>query len=136
VLPAGAGNLVHAADARRLLGPPLPAPQTVVDAPNSKKSDLRRARSALCNLAPTSTGSATAIALIFPGAPQTPLLLLRSSRPVAVGCQLTGGAAAGRALMCSHPAAAALPPSHPITLPPLPPASPPPPSIPPVGVQS
>ena len=41
--------------------------QTVVDAPNSKKSDLRRARSALCNLAPTSTGSATAIALIFPG---------------------------------------------------------------------
>lgn len=40
--------------------------QTVVDAPNSKKSDLRRARSALCNLAPTSTGSATAIALIFP----------------------------------------------------------------------
>ncbi len=41
--------------------------QTVVDAPNSKKSDLRRARSALVNLAPTSTGSATAIALIFPG---------------------------------------------------------------------
>eukprot|EP00887_Chlorella_sp_A99_P006908 scaffold2.g6908.t1 len=39
---------------------------TVVDAPNSKKSDLRRARSALVNLAPTSTGSATAIALIFP----------------------------------------------------------------------
>lgn len=40
--------------------------QTVVDAPNTKKSDLRRARSALVNLAPTSTGSATAIALIFP----------------------------------------------------------------------
>ncbi|PSC69550.1 glyceraldehyde-3-phosphate dehydrogenase [Micractinium conductrix] len=40
--------------------------QTVVDAPNSKKSDMRRARSALVNLAPTSTGSATAIALIFP----------------------------------------------------------------------
>jgi glyceraldehyde 3-phosphate dehydrogenase len=40
--------------------------QTVVDAPNAKKSDLRRARSALVNLAPTSTGSATAIALIFP----------------------------------------------------------------------
>ena len=40
--------------------------QTVVDAPNTKKSDLRRARSALMNLAPTSTGSATAIALIFP----------------------------------------------------------------------
>ena len=40
--------------------------QTIVDAPNAKKSDLRRARSGLCNLAPTSTGSATAIALIFP----------------------------------------------------------------------
>ncbi|KAG7667529.1 hypothetical protein Ndes2526B_g03529 [Nannochloris sp. 'desiccata'] len=40
--------------------------QTIVDAPNVKKSDLRRARSALVNLAPTSTGSATAIALIFP----------------------------------------------------------------------
>lgn len=40
--------------------------QTIVDAPNAKKSDLRRARSGLVNLAPTSTGSATAIALIFP----------------------------------------------------------------------
>jgi len=40
--------------------------QTIVDAPNKKKSDLRRARSGLTNLAPTSTGSATAIALIFP----------------------------------------------------------------------
>lgn len=68
--------------------------QTVLDAPNSKKSDLRRARceegialgppkvaticspvkvmhcvlcrSGLVNLAPTSTGSATAIALIYP----------------------------------------------------------------------
>lgn len=40
--------------------------QSLLDAPNSKKSDLRRARSALVNLAPTSTGSATAIALIFP----------------------------------------------------------------------
>ncbi|KAG2496542.1 hypothetical protein HYH03_005365 [Edaphochlamys debaryana] len=40
--------------------------QTIVDAPNSKKADLRRARSGLVNLAPTSTGSATAIALIFP----------------------------------------------------------------------
>ncbi len=40
--------------------------QTIVDAPNSKKSDLRRARSGMTNLAPTSTGSATAIALIFP----------------------------------------------------------------------
>jgi glyceraldehyde 3-phosphate dehydrogenase len=40
--------------------------QTIIDAPNAKKSDLRRARSGLMNLAPTSTGSATAIALIFP----------------------------------------------------------------------
>lgn len=40
--------------------------QTLLDAPNTKKSDLRRARSGLVNLAPTSTGSATAIALIFP----------------------------------------------------------------------
>jgi len=40
--------------------------QTVVDACNSKKSDLRRARSSLMSLAPTSTGSATAIALIYP----------------------------------------------------------------------
>lgn len=40
--------------------------QSILDAPNVKKSDLRRARSALVNLAPTSTGSATAIALIFP----------------------------------------------------------------------
>ena len=40
--------------------------QTLMDAPNAKKADLRRARSGLVNLAPTSTGSATAIALIFP----------------------------------------------------------------------
>lgn len=40
--------------------------QSVVDAPNAKKSDPRRARSALMNLAPTSTGSATAIGKIFP----------------------------------------------------------------------
>jgi glyceraldehyde 3-phosphate dehydrogenase len=40
--------------------------QTIVDATNTKKSDLRRARSGMTNLAPTSTGSATAIALIFP----------------------------------------------------------------------
>ncbi|KAK9834464.1 hypothetical protein WJX74_002256 [Apatococcus lobatus] len=40
--------------------------QTIVDAPNTKKADLRRARSGLVNLAPTSTGSATAIASIFP----------------------------------------------------------------------
>ncbi len=37
--------------------------QVVVDKPHK---DLRRARSALTNLIPTSTGSATAIALIFP----------------------------------------------------------------------
>jgi glyceraldehyde 3-phosphate dehydrogenase len=40
--------------------------QTLMDAPNAKKTDLRRARSGLVNLAPTSTGSATAIGLIFP----------------------------------------------------------------------
>eukprot|EP00892_Ulva_mutabilis_P010081 jgi/Ulvmu1/7445/UM036_0107.1 len=40
--------------------------QTIIDAPNTKKSDLRRARSGLMNLAPTSTGSATAITIIFP----------------------------------------------------------------------
>ena len=40
--------------------------QMILDAPNAKKSDLRRARSGMSNLAPTSTGSATAIALIFP----------------------------------------------------------------------
>jgi glyceraldehyde 3-phosphate dehydrogenase len=37
--------------------------QTIVDRP---AKDLRRARSALTNLIPTTTGSATAIALIFP----------------------------------------------------------------------
>ena len=45
---------------------PIPPPQTVVDSVNSKKDDLRRARSGMVNLAPTSTGSATAITLIFP----------------------------------------------------------------------
>ena len=42
--------------------------QNVIDAPivGGKKNDPRRARSALMNLAPTSTGSATAIAEIFP----------------------------------------------------------------------
>jgi Glyceraldehyde 3-phosphate dehydrogenase, C-terminal domain len=40
--------------------------QTRIDAPSAKKADLRRARSVLTSLAPTSTGSATAIALIFP----------------------------------------------------------------------
>jgi glyceraldehyde 3-phosphate dehydrogenase len=37
--------------------------QTIVDRP---ASDLRRARSALCSLIPTTTGSATAITLIYP----------------------------------------------------------------------
>lgn len=40
--------------------------QSLVDMPNSKKSDLRRARSGMLNLAPTSTGSATAVAEVFP----------------------------------------------------------------------
>ena len=40
--------------------------QTLVDMPNTKKSDLRRARSGMVNLAPTSTGSATAIIEIYP----------------------------------------------------------------------
>lgn len=34
--------------------------------PNTKKSDLRRARSGMVNLVPTSTGSATAIVEIYP----------------------------------------------------------------------
>ena len=34
--------------------------------PNTKKSDLRRARSGMVNLAPTSTGSASAIVEIYP----------------------------------------------------------------------
>jgi len=40
--------------------------QTIVDMPNHKKSDLRRARSGMLNLCPTSTGSATAIVEIYP----------------------------------------------------------------------
>lgn len=40
--------------------------QTLLDGPNGKKEDPRRARSGLVNLAPTTTGSAKAIALIFP----------------------------------------------------------------------
>mmetsp|Transcript_27408 Transcript_27408/g.54754 ORF Transcript_27408/g.54754 Transcript_27408/m.54754 type:complete len:335 (+) Transcript_27408:29-1033(+) len=40
--------------------------QTLTDMPNTKKSDLRRARSGMLNLAPTSTGSATAITEIYP----------------------------------------------------------------------
>ncbi|GMH63973.1 hypothetical protein TL16_g07047 [Triparma laevis f. inornata] len=40
--------------------------QTLVDMPNTKKSDLRRARSGMLNLAPTTTGSATAITEIYP----------------------------------------------------------------------
>jgi len=40
--------------------------QSLVDMPNEKKADLRRARSGMLNLAPTSTGSATAVAEVFP----------------------------------------------------------------------
>jgi len=40
--------------------------QTIVDMPNTKKTDLRRARSGMTNLCPTSTGSATAIIEIYP----------------------------------------------------------------------
>lgn len=40
--------------------------QTLVDMPNTKKTDLRRARSGMVNLCPTSTGSATAIVEIYP----------------------------------------------------------------------
>jgi glyceraldehyde 3-phosphate dehydrogenase len=40
--------------------------QSIVDVPNTKKSDLRRARSGMMNLCPTSTGSATAIVEIYP----------------------------------------------------------------------
>jgi len=40
--------------------------QSIVDMPNTKKSDLRRARSGMTNLCPTSTGSATAIIEIYP----------------------------------------------------------------------
>ncbi|OEU13399.1 glyceraldehyde-3-phosphate dehydrogenase [Fragilariopsis cylindrus CCMP1102] len=40
--------------------------QSIVDMPNTKKTDLRRARSGMTNLCPTSTGSATAIIEIYP----------------------------------------------------------------------
>jgi len=40
--------------------------QSLVDMPNTKKKDLRRSRSGMLNLAPTSTGSATAVAEVFP----------------------------------------------------------------------
>lgn len=41
--------------------------QTIMDVPNpGKKNDLRRARSGAVNLAPTTTGSAKAVALIYP----------------------------------------------------------------------
>ena len=38
----------------------------MVDMPNAKKKDLRRCRSGMLNLAPTTTGSATAVAEVFP----------------------------------------------------------------------
>ena len=40
--------------------------QSLVDMANSKKKDLRRSRSGMLNLAPTTTGSATAVAEVFP----------------------------------------------------------------------
>merc|ERR1719197_2327485 len=40
--------------------------QSLVDMVNTKKKDLRRARSGMLNLAPTTTGSATAVAEVFP----------------------------------------------------------------------
>merc|ERR1712087_28505 len=40
--------------------------QSLVDMVNEKKKDLRRCRSGMLNLAPTSTGSATAVAEVFP----------------------------------------------------------------------
>jgi glyceraldehyde 3-phosphate dehydrogenase len=40
--------------------------QSLVDMVNEKKKDLRRARSGMLNLAPTTTGSATAVAEVFP----------------------------------------------------------------------
>ncbi|CAM9383389.1 unnamed protein product [Chrysoparadoxa australica] len=40
--------------------------QPIIDMPMTKKKDLRRCRSGMLNLAPTSTGSATAIATIYP----------------------------------------------------------------------
>ncbi|CAM9384238.1 unnamed protein product [Ectocarpus sp. 6 AP-2014] len=40
--------------------------QPIIDMAMTKKKDLRRCRSGMLNLAPTSTGSATAIATIFP----------------------------------------------------------------------
>ena len=80
------------AQPRRPAPPPRRAPraQTLVDAPNAKKSDLRRARSGMLNLAPTSTGSATAIALIFPE------LKARRGRP-------WGGAGGGGGRPQHHP---------------------------------
>eukprot|EP00756_Hemistasia_phaeocysticola_P021522 Hpha_TRINITY_DN15780_c1_g1::TRINITY_DN15780_c1_g1_i1::g.41722::m.41722/K00134/GAPDH, gapA; glyceraldehyde 3-phosphate dehydrogenase len=40
--------------------------QSITDLVQTKKSDMRRSRSGMLNLAPTSTGSATAIAEVFP----------------------------------------------------------------------
>merc|ERR1719331_1265110 len=44
----------------------LTGTQPMVDMPNAKKKDLRRCRSGMLNLAPTTTGSATAVAEVFP----------------------------------------------------------------------
>lgn len=40
--------------------------QPIIDMPMTKKKDLRRCRSGMTNLAPTTTGSATAITVIYP----------------------------------------------------------------------
>jgi len=44
----------------------LTGTQPMVDMANAKKKDLRRCRSGMLNLAPTTTGSATAVAEVFP----------------------------------------------------------------------
>eukprot|EP01060_Flectonema_neradi_P002063 TRINITY_DN11245_c0_g1_i2.p1 TRINITY_DN11245_c0_g1~~TRINITY_DN11245_c0_g1_i2.p1 ORF type:complete len:357 (+),score=62.93 TRINITY_DN11245_c0_g1_i2:74-1144(+) len=44
----------------------ITATQSLVDLVQTKKNDMRRSRSGMLNLAPTSTGSATAIAEVFP----------------------------------------------------------------------
>ena len=46
--------------------------QSLVDMPNQKKKDLRRSRSGMLNLAPTSTGSATAVRFHSRPSPQLP----------------------------------------------------------------
>ena len=64
----------------------LTGTQPMVDMPNAKKKDLRRCRSGMLNLAPTTTGSATAVAEVSPG-----------PRVFVAGA---GAAGAGAALSC------------------------------------